>query len=298
MKFVISLVLFFSCLSLFGESQKAVWHSIEIVEKGIELKMVNLSDEDLFCNFGYLLRLQDQFSGLESYKRYEIRNYSLKAHENLELVTASRLVTRNTYQILVAVESIESSFACENKASSIELDRSGIESALRNSHFNYAWKLYTGSMFKDSIKVVNLSNSYFDDRVELKAFNFNHIETDTITQAYKMGNEVKSLKCGYINFEKATEVCGIKTYKLARAEACGVELYYESRTSACGCQDRDNNAFRCISGCGCKKWFLCRHPSHGVQLYNFCRRPEHGVESYNTCRDKSHGVENAKICQL
>lgn len=102
-------------------------------------------------------------------------------------------------------------------------------------------------------------------------------------------NSKRHPSCGVeLHFERATDKCGVQSYKSGSGPVCKPKHFHRCRTAACGwhrcgfvkkCKPKECEA----PPCGVRAWSTCVHPSFGVAAYNSCRHPAHGVERYKEC---------------
>ncbi|MBK9039955.1 MAG: hypothetical protein IPL83_12460 [Bdellovibrionales bacterium] len=295
---------------------------------GIETDVINFSNEKLVCNGSYRLLVVDNDDYIKRDLTYEFASYIINGLKLYNFLTKFSDIGLPSHQEVKGIV-VDRAMKCElmggwpmprnrsrqenwNRYKGIphEIERRAIESALRNNHISYAIDIFNASENKRSIKVIDLSNSFFNGRQsDMAAFSsLNHIETDrSAIDLYNNGlpsdgdlrnnNLIKSIhKCGFLYFERRTEKCGIENYEEAASEHCGVlEYNSQASTAYCGCARRSGNAMACIGGCPCVQGNVCQHPQFGVKSYKTCRSPKHMV-IHNLCRHIAHGIQDAKIC--
>ena len=281
-------------------SSDMLWHSVQVHNNNLNIKIQNLSDQDLICSLSYHIRVENKTSGVESYYSYSLNAYKFEKNINLQLFTRGTDITKDTNIELVSVNPADQKMKCISYLPNIETDRLAVESSLRNNHLELAESVYKNSKFKKDIRLINLANSYFTDYESLTFLtSVNHIEFDNSkTELIENSKLVKSIECGLEYITKRSALCSVESYLEGRSAHCGVEKFKLKRSSYCGCQHRTGNSLDCIDGCDCQIWKECRHKNHGIELYKMCRSTKHGIEEYKMCANREHGINNAKICEL
>ncbi|MBK7844378.1 MAG: hypothetical protein IPJ71_11880 [Bdellovibrionales bacterium] len=295
---------------------------------GIETDVINFSNEDLVCNGSYRLIVVDNDDYIKKDLTYEFASYIINGLKMYNFLTKFSDIGLPSHQEVKGIV-VDKAMKCElipkfqlaitwgpYRKIPFEIDRRAIESALRNNHISYAFDLFKRSQNRDKIKVLDISNSFFNgNQNDLAAFSslsrldrLNHIETDrSAIDWYNNGlpsdgdlrnnNLIKSIhKCGHLFFEERSEKCGIENYEEYASEHCGVlEYNSQASTAYCGCARRSGNTMACVRGCPCVAGNVCQHPHFGIKSYNTCRSPNH-PPIYKRCRHIDHGIEDAQVC--